>query len=96
MPVRRGAVATSGHAHRGHHVVDARTGLPPTGIASVTVIGDDLTQVDIAATAAYALGHDAGDWLRTRGHTALVVREDGSSVVLGGPGIEPEAARRAQ
>jgi FAD:protein FMN transferase len=83
VPVRRGAVATSGHAHRGHHVVDARTGLAPTDLASVTVIGRDLTQVDIDATTAYALGRDGVAWLRERGRTALVVHQDGSTEVLG-------------
>ena len=35
-PVRTGAVATSGTAHRGEHIVDARTGGAPAGVASVT------------------------------------------------------------
>lgn len=83
VPVRRGAVATSGHAHRGHHVVDARTGLPPSGVASVTVVADDLTWADIDATAAYALGPDAVAWLRSRGRVGLVVREDGTAEVVG-------------
>ena len=56
VPVRRGAVATSGHAHRGHHVVDARTGRPPEDIASVTVVAADLVTADVDATAAYAMG----------------------------------------
>ena len=37
VPVHTGAVATSGPAHRGAHILDARTGRPPTGVASVTV-----------------------------------------------------------
>ena len=32
VPVRTGAVATSGTAHRGEHLVDARTGRPPAGV----------------------------------------------------------------
>lgn len=84
VPVRRGAVATSGHAHRGHHVVDARTGRVPRGLASVSVIGSDLTRADIDATTAYALGDDGIDWLRTRpDRAALVVRADGSTEILG-------------
>lgn len=83
VPVRRGAVATSGHAHRAHHVVDARTGLAPEGVASVTVVADDLTWADIDATAAYALGTQAADWLRARGRVGLVVRTDGSVEVVG-------------
>ena len=84
VPVRQGAVATSGHAHRGQHVLDARTGEPPTGIASVTVVAPDLTWADIDATAAYALGEQAAEWLRTRPRRAgLVVWADGSTEVVG-------------
>jgi thiamine biosynthesis lipoprotein len=79
VPVRRGAVATSGTAHRGAHLVDARTGRPPVGPASVTVVGPSLTWVDIEATAAFARGEDAVAWLRTRPcRSGLVVWEDGS------------------
>ena len=77
VPVRRGAVATSGSAHRGAHVVDARTGRAQDALASVTVIGADLTSVDIDATAALALGVDGPTWLRSRWRTGLVVWADG-------------------
>lgn len=80
VPVWTGAVATSGTARRGAHIVDARTGRPPAGIASVTVVGDSLTAVDIDATAAFALGAAGGDWLAGRGHHAVfVVRADGAT-----------------
>jgi FAD:protein FMN transferase len=85
VPVHTGAVATSGAARRGVHVVDARTGRPPVGVASVTVIGASLTAVDIDATAAYALGGDAVPWLRGRGCTALVVHADATLTVVGPP-----------
>ena len=84
VPVRTGAVATSGTARRGDHIVDARTGLPPTGVASVTVVGDSLTAVDIDATAAFARGPDAPRWLRTRSRTGLVVHADGRTELVGG------------
>jgi thiamine biosynthesis lipoprotein len=78
VPVRTGAVATSGLAHRGGHVVDARTGQVPDSVASVTVIGEDLTWADLDATAALALGRDAARWLHTRpGRRGLVVWTDG-------------------
>lgn len=93
VPVRRAAVATSGHTHRGRHVADARTGKPPTGVASVTVIGPDLTWADIDATAAYALGTDAAAWLRQRGRTAIVVGDDGAvEVVDGSPALALESS----
>ena len=86
LPVHTGAVATSGTAHRGAHLVDARTGLVPRGVASVSVVASSLTWADIDATAAYALGPGAADWLRTRpGRTALVVWADGTTTSLAVP-----------
>jgi thiamine biosynthesis lipoprotein len=84
VQIRRGAVATSGTAHRGAHLVDARTGRPPVGVASVTVIAASLTWADIDATAAYGHGAQALDWLRTRsGRSGLVVWPDGSTARYG-------------
>lgn len=83
VPVRRGAVATSGSAHRGTHVVDARTGRPVDALASVTVVGRDLTSVDIDATTALALGHDGPAWLRARGRVGVVVHADGRCELVG-------------
>jgi thiamine biosynthesis lipoprotein len=83
VPLRNGAVATSGRTHRGAHIVDARTGGTPSGLASVTVIGDALTAVDVDATAAFALGVDGERWLAARGHrAAFVVRTDGTTGTL--------------
>ena len=85
VPVRNGAVATSGTAHRGAHIVDARTGEIPAGVSSVTVVARDLTWADIDATAAYAQGADALAWLRRRPRRCgLVVAADGSPHVFGG------------
>lgn len=81
VPVRNGAVATSGLGRRGAHIMDARTGDTPSHVASVSVVGRDLTRVDIDATAAFALGAEALSWLRdrSRGHSGLVVWSDGTS-----------------
>ena len=84
VPVRNGAVATSGLAHRGAHIEDPRTGQTPSALASVTVIGDDLTWVDIEATAAFVLGEDAAAWLSGReGRTGLLVYADGRTELVG-------------
>ena len=86
VPVSTGAVATSGTVHRGDHLVDARTGRPPAGVASVTVVAASLTWADIDATAAYAHGRDAARWLRTRpGRSGLVVWADASTTLVEGP-----------
>ncbi|MCQ4043479.1 FAD:protein FMN transferase [Streptantibioticus rubrisoli] len=58
------AVATSGTAERGHHVLDPHTGRPPLGAAvSVTVVTRSLTDADAWATAAFAMGATARRWL---------------------------------
>lgn len=86
LSVVDGAVATSGAAHRGQHVTDGRTGLPPTEVASVTVVTGSLTWADIDATAAYAQGSHAARWLRTRAdRTALVVWADGTTETVRTP-----------
>jgi len=84
-PNREGAVATSGMAHRGAHISDPRTGATPTALASVTVVGPDLTCVDIDATAAFVLGDQGLAWLERRGRTGVLVGPDGSAEVIGQP-----------
>ncbi|CAN5457494.1 FAD:protein FMN transferase [soil metagenome] len=85
VPVRDGAVATSGAAHRGDHVLHAVTGLAPVGVASVTVVHNSLTIADLDATCAYLQGPEAAAWLRARGRTGVVVHPDGMSEVV--PGV---------
>jgi thiamine biosynthesis lipoprotein len=86
VPVHNGAVATSGTVHRGAHLVDARTGLVPEAVASVSVVGPDLTWADIDATAAFAMGPEASGWLATRtGRTAIVVWADGRVETVASP-----------
>jgi thiamine biosynthesis lipoprotein len=72
------AVATSGVAERGHHVLDPHTGRPADALASVTVVGPDLTFADAYATAALAMGLDAPAWLaQLAGHEAYVIDAGG-------------------
>lgn len=86
LPMTNGAVATSGTTHRGAHLTDARTGRAPVGVASVTVITASLTWADIDATAAYAHGPQAAQWLATRqDRTCLVVWADGSTSAVRTP-----------
>jgi FAD:protein FMN transferase len=68
------AVATSGTAERGPHILDPRTGRPATGLASITLTGRHLTDVDALATAAFAMGDAARSWTDTHpGIEALAV-----------------------
>ena len=61
------AVATSGSAERGAHVVDPRTGRSAvTDLVSVTVVAPRLTWADCWATAAFAMGSREGlRWLES-------------------------------
>jgi thiamine biosynthesis lipoprotein len=53
------AIATSGVAERGSHIVDPHTGLAPSALASITLVGLRLARVDAMATAAFAMDCDA-------------------------------------
>ncbi|HZX05290.1 FAD:protein FMN transferase [Kribbella sp.] len=84
VPIRNGAIATSGLHRRGHHITDARTGVTPSVLASVTVVYRSLTQADIDATAAFALGANGLEWLRARPErSGLVILADGTRQVFG-------------
>ncbi|MET8274217.1 FAD:protein FMN transferase [Streptomyces sp. NPDC005096] len=72
------AVATSGTAERGAHILNPHHGTPATTFASLTLIGPRLTLTDTYATAAFARGNGAQDWVETLdGYEALAVLPDG-------------------
>lgn len=77
VDVRNGAVATSGTAERGAHVIDPRRGSAATSVAGATVIADSLTHADVWATAALVAGDDLA-WTRAPGvRSAMRVGADG-------------------
>ena len=79
------AVATSGVAERGAHIVNPLTGTTPHDLASATVVGPSLTWVDAYATAAFAMGREALAWMgRVPGHEALVVSAEGAVTASAG------------
>ncbi|MFV0373740.1 FAD:protein FMN transferase [Microbacterium sp.] len=91
-----GAVATSGTAERGDHIVDPRTGESATSVCSASVVADSLTAADVWATAACVYGMDDLSWIshaRTRsgimmGAAGEVRRWSGAAEVVawdGGP-----------
>ncbi|CAG7648249.1 FAD:protein FMN transferase [Actinacidiphila bryophytorum] len=75
------AVATSGPAERGCHILDPRTGRPPAEpLASLTVVCRGLTDADVHATAGYAMGGRARAWLESLpGTRAFAVAADGGT-----------------
>ncbi len=72
------AVATSGVAERGLHVINPHTGRAAPDLASVTLVGPELTVTDAYATAALAMGIDAPAWLcGLADHEAYVIDAGG-------------------
>ncbi|MGI5395881.1 FAD:protein FMN transferase [Streptomyces sp. CA-251251] len=81
------AVATSGTAERGAHIVDPRTGRSAvTDLVSVTVVAPRLTWADCWATAAFARGSREGlRWLESLdGVEALLVTSEDEVRCTGG------------
>lgn len=75
------AIATSGTAERGAHVIDPFTGRPATRLAGVTVVGPSLTFADAYATAALAMGEACVDWLaELDGYEAFAVTATGGAL----------------
>jgi thiamine biosynthesis lipoprotein len=60
------AIATSATYERGAHIIDPSTRQPTAGLASVTIVGPDLTYADAYATAVFVMGVDGLDWLIRR------------------------------
>ncbi|MEU0845192.1 FAD:protein FMN transferase [Streptomyces sp. NPDC005962] len=72
------AVATSGTAERGPHILDPNTGEAVTALASLTLTGRGLTRTDAYATAAFAMGTGARAWAEAlNGYEALGVTTTG-------------------
>ncbi|MEV0414287.1 FAD:protein FMN transferase [Streptomyces sp. NPDC050448] len=79
------AVATSGGAERGPHILDPRTGRSAHHLLSATVTGPDLIWADSWATAAVVLGPDAHAWIASQpGYELLTVDLDGQAARSGG------------
>ncbi len=68
------AVATSGSAEPGAHIIDPVTATPARELAAVTVTGPCLTRADAYATAAFAMGGQVFGWAAgLRDHGVYVV-----------------------
>lgn len=71
------AVATSGTYEKGLHVVDPHTGLPAAELVSVTVVGADILQADVYATAVLAMGSGGLEFIeRAPGYEAFIIGSD--------------------
>lgn len=63
LAVRDLAVATTGTYERGEHIADPRSGRPPLGLLSMTVIGPSLAYADAYSTAAFVMGERGAGWV---------------------------------
>ncbi|WP_225216797.1 FAD:protein FMN transferase [Microbacterium pullorum] len=78
LDVADGAVATSGTAERGRHIIDPRTGRPATSVLSATVVADSLACADLWATTSVVAGFDDRSWVAHAGtRTGVVLSPDG-------------------
>jgi thiamine biosynthesis lipoprotein len=57
-----GAIATSGTAERGNHIIDPQTKTIAVGARSATVVGADAGLADALATALVVAGRDGANW----------------------------------
>ena len=68
------AVATSGTYEKGEHIVDPHTGKPAMDLLSLTVVGPDILQADVYATAGVAMGMSSLEFVsRTSGYEAYAI-----------------------
>ena len=71
------AVATSGTYEKGAHIYDPHTGRAVTELLSLTVVGPDILDADVYATAAFAMGRGALGFVEGRaGYEAFAIDPD--------------------
>lgn len=96
IPLKSGAVASSGTAERGSHIVDPRTGLPAMSVSSATVVARGLTTADLWATTACVSGFDDLSWVgRASTLSGLLVAPDRRIRRWVGSAVLPPAPSRA-
>lgn len=95
LEIVNGAVATSGSAERGPHIVDPRTGRPSTGVISASVVDDSLARADLWATAAVVSGFDDRSWIARAGTRTGILIADGGQVARWIGGVEVEVVEDA-
>jgi thiamine biosynthesis lipoprotein len=76
VELRDRTIATSGNYERGAHIIDPHSGALPKGVLSVTVVGPELGTADAYATAAFAMGPSAAEWIASIvGYEGMVILE---------------------
>lgn len=93
LALRAGAVATSGPAERGEHIMDPVTGRPAVGVLSASVVSPHLADADVWATAAVVAGIEELDWVATAPMTSGVMFGDDGRVRRWSGGVEVASAQ---
>ena len=79
------AVATSGTYIRGLHIYNPKTGMPADDMISLTVVGDHICDVDLVATAAFAMGDLGIRFVEEMpGFEAYAIDKDGMATMTSG------------
>ena len=81
LSISNGAVATSGNYERGTHIINPKTGRTADELLSVTIAGPDIIKADILATACFAMGGKAIDFMKKQqDYQAIIIpRSPGNS-----------------
>lgn len=79
LSISSGAVATSGTNKRGSHIISPKTGQPADSILSITVVGPDIIEADVLATAAFVQGEFSLSFIggQAEDYEALMVDKEG-------------------
>jgi FAD:protein FMN transferase len=79
------AIATSGTYERGKHIFNPHTGLSIEDPVSLSVIGKNIIEVDVLATAAFAMGPEAGlKFVADLGFEGLAITKHGQVLMTDG------------
>ena len=93
LPLPNGVLASSGDyerqrvvaGRRYHHLLDPRTGYPTEGLHGLSLLGEQVAQVNGLGAAAMVLGpRQAPAWLAAQGVAAVLVQTDGRVRFTGG------------
>lgn len=83
LRMRAGAVATSGTAARGQHIINPESGRPAAGLLSATVVGPDMLWADVYATAAFVDGSESAAWWGPNtDFVGFLVNDDGTTATI--------------
>ncbi len=89
-----GAVATSGNYERGEHIYNPHTGRAATQLLSLSVIGPNIYEADVYATAAFAMNEAGPGFIASLGLECYALERGGEAVLT--PGLREYEAKDDQ